>query len=428
MKKNITLKSISSISGLIKLPGSKSISNRVLLLSALSNGITTIKNLLQADDVSCMLNALKILGIKTVVSNNGSECKVFGIGKIPKVLEFSNFFLGNAGTVIRPLLAVLSIPKHQLVLTGNSRMQERPIGHLVDALRQGGAVINYVNNSNYPPILINGGFEGGEIFLNGNISSQFLSALLIAAPMAKKNTKITIIGNLVSKPYVDMTLMLIKKFGVCIKNKDYKIFEISGKQNYSTIGKYYVEGDASAASYFLAAAAIKGGKVVVKGIDLKSIQGDIYFAHILRKMGAIIKWKKNHIICIRKNLYGVDLDMNHIPDAAMTIAIVALFAQGVTTIRNIYNWRVKETDRLKAMSIELKKIGALIIEGKDFISIIPPKNFLFSSIETYEDHRMAMCFSLISLSNQSVKIIDPLCTSKTFPQYFELFNNISKKK
>lgn len=424
MLKNIILNSISSIRGNIKLPGSKSISNRVLLLSSLSKGITYIKNLLISDDIKYMLKALKILGIKIIFYKKKTECKIIGKGKPIKIKNFHTLFLGNAGTVMRPLLAVLSLKKNKLLLTGNKRMQERPIKHLVNALRQGGAIINYSDKKNFPPILLNGGFKGGKIILNGTISSQFLSALLIASPMAIKNTKIIIKGKLVSKPYIKMTLILMKKFGVYVENNNYKIFNIIGRQKYYTPGNYFIEGDASSASYFLAASAIKGGIVNVKGINKNSIQGDIFFSYILKKMGVSIIWKNNYIICIKKNIYSINLDLNSIPDAAMTIAIVSLFSKGTTVIKNIFNWRVKETDRLKAMSTELKKIGAIVIEGKDFISITSPKKFLYSKIETYDDHRIAMCFSLISLSNIKVKILNPSCVNKTFPMYFKFFNSI----
>ncbi|MDE5285323.1 MAG: 3-phosphoshikimate 1-carboxyvinyltransferase, partial [Buchnera aphidicola] len=325
-----------------------------------------------------------------------------------------SLFLGNAGTAMRPLLAALSLNKNKVLFTGDDRMHERPIAHLVNALQQGGSYIKYKKNEGYPPILSYGGFIGGSIVLDGSISSQFLTSLLISAPLAIKNTTIFIKGNLVSKPYIDITLSLIKNFGVDIEHKNYSVFYITGNQTYKSPGEYRIEGDASSASYFLAAAAIKGGSVKVIGVGKKSIQGDIKFANILEKMGAIISWTDYSITCTRNSLYGIDLDMNHIPDTAMTIAIVALFSKGTTIIKNIYNWRVKETDRLSAMAIELRKIGAMVIEGKDFLSITPPKIFKHANINTYNDHRIAMCFSLISLSMTGVTILNPKCTSKTF--------------
>ncbi|QCI17131.1 3-phosphoshikimate 1-carboxyvinyltransferase [Buchnera aphidicola (Aphis helianthi)] len=426
MQKILKLNPVSYINGTVYLPGSKSISNRVLLLSAFSDGMTTLNNLLDSEDTQCMLSALKEIGIVYSLSNKNTTCHIKGNIKLFKVPHALSLFLGNAGTAIRPLLSAFSLFKNDIVLTGNNRMNERPIKHLVDALQQGGAIIEYKNNLGYPPICVKGGFIGGLITLDGSISSQFLTSLLMIAPLALKNTTIFIKGNLVSKPYIDITIKLIKLFGVHIKNESYSIFNIIGNQKYKTPGNYVVEGDASSASYFLAASAIKGGSVKVIGVGKKSIQGDIQFASILEKMGAIISWGDSFIISTKNKLKSIDLDMNHIPDAAMTIAIVALFSHGTTIIRNIYNWRVKETDRLSAMTNELKKIGAIVKEGKDFLSITPPKNFKFAEINTYDDHRMAMCFSLLCLSNFGVNIVNPDCVVKTYPTYFHDFLNICK--
>ncbi|QCI22758.1 3-phosphoshikimate 1-carboxyvinyltransferase [Buchnera aphidicola] len=425
MQDSFNLKPISYVNGTICLPGSKSISNRVLLLSSIAKGTTYLKNLLDSHDTQHMLNALKKLGIKYSLSNDKKICCIQGIGQAFNLSQPISLYLGNAGTAIRPLLSVLSLHKNQVLLSGDNRMHERPIEDLVDALKQGGAIIEYKENKGYPPILTRGGFIGGTIFLNGDISSQFLTSLLISAPLALNNTTIIIKGNLVSKPYIDITLNLIKCFGVNIKHDSYTVFYIKGQQEYKAPGNYIVEGDASSASYFLAAAAIKGGSIKVTGVGKKSIQGDIEFANILKKMGAIICWEDYSITCTHNKLNAIDLDMNHIPDAAMTIAMVALFSKGTTTIRNIYNWRVKETDRLSAMTIELRKIGAKVEEGKDFLSITPPVMFKYSNIETYNDHRIAMCFSLISLSGIGVNILNPNCISKTYPSYFEDFLSIS---
>lgn len=426
MQKLLKLKPVSYVNGTIYLPGSKSISNRVLLLSSMANGITCLTNLLDSQDTQYMLAALKKIGIKFFLSNNNTTCHVHGIGKAFYLSDPISLFLGNAGTAMRPLLAALSLNQNHVILSGDDRMHERPIEHLVDALKQGGAILEYKKNTGYPPILTKGGFVGGSIILNGSISSQFLTSLLMIAPLALKNTSIFIHGNLVSKPYIDITLNLMKCFGVNITNNSYKSFYIKGNQQYKSPGNYLIEGDASSASYFLAAAAIKGGSVKVVGVGKKSIQGDIKFADVLKKMGAIIDWGDSFIVCTRNKLEKINLDMNHIPDAAMTIAIVSLFAQGTSIIKNIYNWRVKETDRLFAMSTELKKIGAVVKEGKDFLSITPPVLFKFAEIDTYNDHRMAMCFSLICLSGMSVGIRNPNCISKTFPSYFEDFLKISK--
>src|SRR5476649_1878256 len=304
-------------------------------------------------------------------------------------------------------------------------MKERPIGHLVDALRQGGADVEYIEQENYPPVRLRGGFKGGEVTVDGSVSSQFLTALLMTAPLAENDTKIQIKGDLVCKPYIDITLNLMKTFGIDVENHQYQQFRITGKQQYVSPGAYLVEGDASSASYFLAAAAIRGGTVRVTGIGKNSMQGDIRFADVLERMGATIRWGDDYIECTRGELRGVDMDMNHIPDAAMTIATAALFAKGPTTLRNIYNWRVKETDRLAAMATELRKVGATVEEGEDYIRVEPPQSLTFAEIGTYNDHRMAMCFSLVALSDTPVTILDPKCTAKTFPDYFERLASIS---
>ncbi|QCI23850.1 3-phosphoshikimate 1-carboxyvinyltransferase [Buchnera aphidicola (Macrosiphoniella sanborni)] len=424
MQDSLDLKPVSYVNGTVYLPGSKSISNRALLISSMAKGTTKLTNLLHSDDTHYMLDALIKLGINYSLSDDKKTCYVEGIGQSFFLSKSVSLYLGNAGTAIRPLLAVLSLKKNDVFLHGEDRMHERPIKDLVDALQQGGADIEYQKNVGYPPIRTKGGFIGGSIILNSNISSQFLTSLLMSAPLALKDTTIFIKQDLISKPYIDITLSLIKSFGVNITHDSYRIFYIKGKQSYTTPGEYKIEGDASSASYFLASAAIKGGTVKVVGIGKKSIQGDINFAHVLEKMGAKILWEDYSITCIRNTLTAINLDMNHIPDSAMTIAIVALFAQGTTTIRNIYNWRVKETDRLSAMSIELKKIGAIVKEGKDFLSISPPQVFQYSNINTYNDHRIAMCFSLICLSGIGVNILNPSCVSKTFPNYFKEFLSI----
>lgn len=420
----LTLNPISHFSGTINLPGSKSISNRALLLAALANGVTEITNLLDSDDVHYMLEALKLLGVKYELSEDKTECKVWGMkGPLTQnQKEDLQLYLGNAGTAMRPLAAALCLGQHPLIeLTGEPRMKERPIGHLVEALVQAGAKITYAESEGYPPLNIEGGFNGGELSVDGTISSQFLTALLMMSPLAPNNTQIVIKGNLVSKPYIDITLHMMSQFGVKVQNHNYERFEIIGGQTYQSPGRYLVEGDASSASYFLAAAAIKGGKVKVTGIGKNSVQGDIKFAEVLAMMGAKITWGEEFIEAQRGVLKGIDMDLNHIPDAAMTIATTALFAEGPTRITNIYNWRVKETDRLFAMATELRKVGAVVEEGEDYIHITPPKQLQMAKIDTYNDHRMAMCFSLVALSDTSVVINDPGCTSKTFPTYFEQF-------
>ncbi|HAW6533836.1 TPA: 3-phosphoshikimate 1-carboxyvinyltransferase, partial [Salmonella enterica subsp. enterica serovar Enteritidis] len=393
---SLTLQPIARVDGAINLPGSKSVSNRALLLAALACGKTVLTNLLDSDDVRHMLNALSALGINYTLSADRTRCDITGNGgplRAPGALEL---FLGNAGTAMRPLAAALCLGQNEIVLTGEPRMKERPIGHLVDSLRQGGANIDYLEQENYPPLRLRGGFIGGDIEVDGSVSSQFLTALLMTAPLAPKDTIIRVKGELVSKPYIDITLNLMKTFGVEIANHHYQQFVVKGGQQYHSPGRYLVEGDASSASYFLAAGAIKGGTVKVTGIGRKSMQGDIRFADVLEKMGATITWGDDFIACTRGELHAIDMDMNHIPDAAMTIATTALFAKGTTTLRNIYNWRVKETDRLFAMATELRKVGAEVEEGHDYIRITPPAKLQHADIGTYNDHRMAMCFSLVA--------------------------------
>ncbi|EAB3246092.1 3-phosphoshikimate 1-carboxyvinyltransferase [Salmonella enterica] len=422
---SLTLQPIARVDGAINLPGSKSVSNRALLLAALACGKTVLTNLLDSDDVRHMLNALSALGINYTLSADRTRCDITGNGGPLRASGALELFLGNAGTAMRPLAAALCLGQNEIVLTGEPRMKERPIGHLVDSLRQGGANIDYLEQENYPPLRLRGGFTGGEIEVDGSVSSQFLTALLMTAPLAPEDTIIRVKGELVSKPYIDITLNLMKTFGVEITNHHYQQFVVKGGQQYHSPGRYLVEGDASSASYFLAAGAIKGGTVKVTGIGRKSMQGDIRFADVLEKMGATITWGDDFIACTRGELHAIDMDMNHIPDAAMTIATTALFAKGTTTLRNIYNWRVKETDRLFAMATELRKVGAEVEEGHDYIRITPPAKLQHADIGTYNDHRMAMCFSLVALSDTPVTILDPKCTAKTFPDYFEQLARMS---
>ena len=423
----LTLKPIHQIEGEINLPGSKSLSNRALLLAALAEGTTKITNLLESDDTRHMLHALKHLGIEYRLSDDKTECVVMGNGGAFSCVEPKELFLGNAGTAMRPLCAALCLGEGNYTLTGEPRMKERPIGHLIDALRQAGATINYLEKEGYPPLHIEAnGLVGGEVSIDGAISSQFLTALLMASPMAKQDMHITIIGDLVSKPYIDITLDIMKRFGVEVVNNEYKTFSIKAGQTYKAVEHFMVEGDASSASYFLAAAAIKGGTVKVTGIGRNSIQGDIAFVDVLEQMGARVKWGETYVSVTRDTLRPINMDFNHIPDAAMTIATTALFVEGTTTLRNIYNWRVKETDRLSAMATELRKVGAEVEEGEDYLKITPPKHLKHAAIDTYDDHRMAMCFSLLALDPVSVTINEPECTSKTFPTYFDVLGSISK--
>ena len=421
------LSPIGKVDGTVNVPGSKSLSNRALLLAALASGETHLTNLLDSEDIHHMLNALTKLNISYRLSECKTQCWITGNAGVFNVSKPVTLFLGNAGTAMRPLCAALACSHGEFELTGEPRMEERPIGALVDSLHQAGAEIVYLKNVNYPPLSIKGhALKGGNITVDGSVSSQFLTALLMSAPLFEQDTTIDISGDLVSKPYIDITLHTMAQFGIDVENQNYQQFKVKGQQQYQSPGHFMVEGDASSASYFLAAGAIKGGTVRVTGIGKNSIQGDIHFAKVLEKMGAKVIWQDEFIEVSSAPLKAVDLDMNHIPDAAMTIATTALFATGTTSIRNIHNWRVKETDRLAAMSCELRKVGAIVEEGEDFISITPPKKLIHAEIDTYNDHRVAMCFSLVALSDTPVTINDPSCTAKTFPDYFDRFATICK--
>ncbi|MFD3318107.1 3-phosphoshikimate 1-carboxyvinyltransferase [Alteromonas macleodii] len=421
----LTLDPIAKVSGEVNVPGSKSLSNRALLLAALAEGETELTNLLDSEDIEHMLNALTKLGINYRLSEDKTQCVVQGNGGAFNVAEPLELFLGNAGTAMRPLCAALAASNVDTVLTGEPRMEERPIGDLVDALREADAEVTYLKNEGYPPLQIKGKtLNGGEMSVDGSVSSQFLTALLMAAPLFSGDVTIRIKGELVSKPYIDITLDTMAKFGVTVKNDNYQTFTISGDAKYIAPGKFMVEGDASSASYFLAAGAIKGGTVRVTGIGQNSIQGDIRFADVLEAMGATVVWNDEYVEITGAPLKGVNMDMNHIPDAAMTIATTALFAEGPTTMTNIYNWRVKETDRLAAMATELQKLGAKVEEGHDYIKVWPTDSLKHAEIDTYNDHRIAMCFSLVALSDTPVTINDPGCTRKTFPDYFTRFKTL----
>lgn len=414
--------------GIIQLPGSKSISNRILLLAALANGKTLVRNLLISDDTAQMLKALETLGVK-INQINKNDYNVEGAeGKFP--VKQADLFLGNAGTAFRPLVAVLAIMEGHYRLSGVARMHERPIADLVNALRQLNANIAYLGNEGFPPLEIKPAkIQTKAISIKGDVSSQFLSGLLMALPLTSKTTTIMVNGILISRPYVELTLAQMARFGVQVIQENWQQFTVPAPQTYKSPGEIIVEGDASSASYFLAAGAIGGGPVRVEGVGTESLQGDIHFADALEKMGAHIRKGKNWIESSspisdtsRQPLQAIDLDCNHIPDAAMTLATTALFAKGTTTLRNIASWRVKETDRISAMAKELRKVGALVEEGKDFIRITPPATALIphAIIDTYDDHRMAMCFSLVSLG-VPLRINDPGCVAKTFPDYFEKF-------
>ncbi|MFT6394619.1 MAG: 3-phosphoshikimate 1-carboxyvinyltransferase [Methylophilaceae bacterium] len=418
------LKPASQVTGDMQLPGSKSISNRTLLLAALAKGNTEIRGLLTSDDTDRMLEALNALGVK--VSHTEQGIIVEGCnGDFPN--KQADLFLGNAGTAFRPLTAALAFSNGDYHLHGVPRMHERPIGHLVTALRSAGANIECLANDGFPPLQI---FPTAldvskPIQIRGDVSSQFLTALLMALPLTGKQATIEVVGELISKPYIEITLNLMAKFGVHVQRDEWQQFTIPANSQYASLDTMYVEGDASSASYFLAAGAI-GGTLNVQGVDAFSIQGDIKFAEALALMGGEITYGENFITTSKAaKIKAIDLDCNHIPDAAMTLAILALFADGTTTLRNIASWRVKETDRLTAMATELRKVGAAVIEGEDYITITPPEALTQNAeIDTYDDHRMAMCFSLVSLGGVPVTINNPNCVAKTFPTYFEVFANI----
>ena len=419
----LTLAPISKISGKVLLPGSKSLSNRILLLSMLAKGQTEIQNLLDSDDIHRMVESMEILGIELEENRAENRIKVSGTaGKIP-VAE-ARLMLGNAGTAIRPLTAAMTLGHGCYVLDGAPRMRERPIIDLVNSLSQLGANLRCLNGTDCPPVeVIADGLPGGITRLSGAISSQYLSAILLAAPYAKKEVQIEITDKLVSVPYVEMTLRLMERFGVSVTHDNFRVFHIT-PQTYRSPGEVFVEGDASSASYFLAGAAITKGTVTVKGCGTNSLQGDARFAEVLEKMGAKVKWSQQQVRLAGSSLNGIDVDMNQMPDAAMTLAVASLFASGPTTIRNIYNWRVKETERLQAVSTELRKLGAEVEEGQDYLVIQPPNEIRETAIDTYDDHRMAMAFSLAACGNSPVTINEPGCVSKTFPEYFEVLSGL----
>jgi 3-phosphoshikimate 1-carboxyvinyltransferase len=411
--------------GTVKLPGSKSISNRTLLLAALADGTTHIRDLLASDDTARMLDALKILGV-TLEQTGTDDWKVTGMAGAFGVKE-ADLFLGNAGTAFRPLTAALALSGGHYTLSGVPRMHERPIGDLVDALRQAGADIRYLGNDGYPPLeIFPATVSGSKVSVRGNVSSQFLTALLMALPLTGREITIEVVGELISKPYIEITLNLMARFGVTVQRNGWQSFTIPAGSRYRSPGELWVEGDASSASYFLAAGAIGWGPVRVEGIGKQSIQGDVRFAEALERMGATIVLGDNWIEASSQGqLQALDLDCNHIPDAAMTLAIAALYANGTTTLRNIASWRVKETDRISAMATELRKVGAIVEEGEDYIRITPPAALTpHAAIDTYDDHRMAMCFSLVSLGGVPVTINDPKCVAKTFPDYFDRFGAV----
>lgn len=420
--------------GTLRLPGSKSISNRTLLMAALAEGTTSLRGLLESDDTRVMIEALGRLGVKATEGGAPGEWRVEGAPRgFPATT--ADLFLGNAGTAFRSLTAALALRGGDYRLHGVPRMHERPIGDLVDALRLGGAAIRYEANEGFPPLVI-GPREragAGAMRVRGDVSSQFLSGLLMALG-ASGGGRIEVEGELISKPYVAMTLALMERFGVTVRREDWRAFVVPDGSRYRSPGAVDVEGDASSASYFLAAGMLGGGPLRVEGVGRDSIQGDVGFARVVEAMGARVAWGGNWIeVSGRPPLAPLDDDLNDIPDAAMTAAVLALFATGPSRLRNIASWRVKETDRLAAMAKELRKFGADVAEGPDFLGIVPPPGFAQGQgrsarvpVDTYDDHRMAMCFSLAAFGPVPVRINEPGCVSKTFPDYFQALAGVAR--
>lgn len=422
----LNLAPIRRVAGSVRLPGSKSISNRVLLLSALADGETRVGGLLDADDTKVMLDALLRLGVSC--RREGDALWVSGAGgELP--VRRADLWLGNAGTAFRPLTAVLALSGGEYRLSGVPRMLERPVGDLVDALRRIGAQIDYLGTEGYPPLAVHPGRPRleGPVRVRGDVSSQFVSALLMALPLAGVPATVEVEGELISKPYVEITLNLMRRFGVEVQREGWQRFRVASAR-YASPGRIMVEGDASSASYFLAAGAISGGPVRVEGVGRGSIQGDVRFTEVLERMGASVGMGADWVeVSGGRGLKPIDMDLNHIPDAAMTAAVMALFADGPSTLRNIASWRVKETDRLRAMATELRKLGAEVEEGTDYLRIVPPARLVPGvAIDTYDDHRIAMSFALAALGGVPVRINDPGCVAKTFPDYFAALARLSE--
>lgn len=429
---------IRRVQGTVRLPGSKSISNRTLLLAALADGETRVRDVLDSDDTRHMIDALRALGVDVQRTGPDALLIVGAGGRFP--VRSADLFLGNAGTAFRPLTAVLALMNGEYRLSGVPRMLERPIGDLVDALRRVGARIDYLGADGYPPLHIHPGdiTIDRPVSVRGTVSSQFVTGLLMALPLTGGASTLEIEGDLISRPYVEITLNTLLRFGVGISRRGWSRFEVPASARYRSPGEIFIEGDASSASYFLAAGVISGlsggGPIRVLGVGRASIQGDVRFTEVLERMGGRITMGENWIEAgadaKRGRLRAFDMDFNHIPDAAMTAAVVALFADGTSTLRNIGSWRVKETDRITAMATELRKLGATVEEGPDYLAITPPASGLtpHASIDTYDDHRMAMCFSLAALAGVPVRINDPGCVAKTFPQYFETLASIAEPR
>jgi len=418
----------SACSGTVTLPGSKSISNRALLMAALCGQPVTLKNVLESDDTARMIDALTTLGVSVKRSDlHPSEYQVEGCGGRWQPAH-NELYLGNAGTAVRPLVAVLaaSLSNTQVMrLDGNARMRERPIAALIDSLTAAGANIQCQAEQGFLPLTIESGFKGGEVTIDGSASSQYISALLMALPLLAEDSELLLVNEVISVPYIELTLSMLRDFGIQIDKHSDRHYKIPGRQSYRSPGSYFVEGDASGASYWIGAAAISGGPITIYGVGKNSIQGDVHFAELAQQMGANVEMLDNAIRVSRSTeLKAIDVDCNDLPDAAMTLAPMALFAQGTTVIRNVASWRVKETDRLAAMAAELRKVGAQVEEGEDYLSVMAPAHWQHALLDTYDDHRMAMCSALIAFSPVGVSINDPQCCSKTYPQFFDEFSRL----
>lgn len=429
LTKFLQIPALRHIEGKIRLPGSKSITNRALILSALARGTTKLHHLLWSDDTRYMSESLKALGVSIDLSADRSEASVFGRGG-SFASKQAELFVGNSGTSIRFLTAAAALGCGDYTFTGVDRMKERPIRDLVEALEKIGAKVEYLEHEGFPPILLHAnGLAGGTLHIRGNISSQYLTAILLAAPYAKSPLTIKVDGDLISKPYVSMTVRMMEQFGALVENFDFQEFRVANS-GYVSPKEYSVEGDASSASYALAAAAIADGSVCLEGLGEKSIQGDIRFVELLREMGARISFEGSSVRCSKGcfPLNTIDKDLSEIPDAAMTAAVLCLFAKGTSRIRGIRSWKVKETDRILAMQKELSKVGAKVLATDDSLTITPPEKFLPAAFETYQDHRMAMCLSLVAFgleADDSIQILDPLCVEKTYPAYWKDFGALT---
>lgn len=437
-EQQLVLKPAAHAKGTVHLPGSKSISNRALLLAALTPGITCLSGVLTSDDTRVMIDSLNKLGVRTAKVSDS----VYQIhGGAPFKHDQADLFLGNAGTAMRSLTAVLAFLGGDYTLAGIPRMHERPIGDLVDALRSAGAEIKYLGNEGYPPLKIGRPQLdlAQPIRVKGSVSSQFLTALLMAAPLAaaQSNTDVVIEveGTLISQPYIAITLDMMEKFGVFVRHdENWQRFVIQRDARYESPGDFHVEGDASSASYFLALGTIAGGPITIQGVGALSVQGDVQFAKVMELMGAQVTYLSNSLEVQGKNvmagerLQAFDLDFNLIPDAAMTAAALAVYADGPCTLRNIASWRVKETDRIEAMQNELRKVGAQVESGPDWLRVYPIEagQWRSAEIHTYDDHRIAMCMSLLVFGGQQQTILEPGCVSKTFPTYFQVFEHLIK--